>query len=187
MTAAATHAWHALTRGLAIATITAFALIGLAGAVQAQSILLTDQQVTGFIASYPEIVALSDEFEETEAPAEGDLTASLGALMTYQDAMGRLNATVAAHGFTDYSEWMQVVSAITIAYTFAAEGGGMDAEMEAAIAAIEANPNLTAEQKQVMLAQFEQAAASMNAAKPQQENIDLVNAHAAELEVIFNQ
>lgn len=184
MTIAATHAWRALTAAI----FAVLALAGLAGTAHAQSsIQLTEQQVVGFIASYPEIVALSEEYEGTEAPAEGDLTASLGALMTYQNAMGRLNATVAAHGFADYNEWMQVVSAIAVAYAFAAEGGGMDADMDAAIAAIEGNPNLTAEQKQAMLAQFEQAAASMNAMKPSQENLDLVDAHAAELEVIFDE
>jgi len=186
MTIAATHVRNALSKGLLGLLIAAMATFGLAGSALAQTTqVLTEQQVTGFIASYPEIVALSEEFEGNNAGSGDDLAASFGALMKHQDAVGRLNATVSAHGFANYNEWIQVVGTIAMAYTYASQGGGMDAQMEAAMIAIRDNPNLTADQKKTMLAQFEQAAASMDASRPSQENIDLVNAHAEELDKVF--
>lgn len=155
-------------------------------AIAQDQVLLTDAQVTGFIASYPAIAALADEYDGQSAPAGDDVAASLGALATYQDAMGRLNETVGAHGFASYTEWMMVASAIMSAYSFAGEGGAMDEQMQTAIASIESNPNLSAEQKQMMLQQLQRAASSIAALRPPQENIDLVNAHSDELEAVLD-
>lgn len=183
------HRMRAAALGLAALVLAAFGLVGLATIAQAQSQkLLTDQHVAGFIDSYPEIAALADELQGQDSASSGeDLTASLGALMTYQDAIGRLNATVAAHGFADYNEWIQTVTAVAMAYTYASEGGAMDAQMAAGIASIESNSSLTAEQKAMMLQQLQAATAAMDASRPPQQNIDLVNAHADELETIFDQ
>lgn len=183
----ATRSWRALLVFVGLLGVATLPLLAPSQTFAQAGIVLTDNQVTGFIASYPAIIALSEELQGKSAGSSGeDVTASLGALMTYQDAMGRLNETVGAHGFASYTEWVTVAGAIMTAYTFASQGGAMDAQMQAAIDAIEANPNLTADQKAAMRQQFEQATASMNAAKPPQANIDVVNAHADELEAVLD-
>ena len=148
--------------------------------------LLTDAQVSGFISSYPDIEALAEEFQGEAPDSDGDLAASLGALATYQDAMNQLNATVAAHGFADYAEWLQVTSAISLAYIYARDGGAMDQQMQAAIAQIESNPRLSDEQKATVIQQMQAATGALDAQRPPQQNIDVVNARSSDLKAVFD-
>ena len=169
------------TMSLALAS----ALLGAPAHAQSE-LMLTDQQITGFITSYPDVQALAEELEGEAPEAGDDLAASLGALATYRDAMTRLNATVAAHGFADYAEWLQVTSAISLAYVYARDGGAMDAQMQAAIAQIEANPSLSDEQKAMVVEQMRAASGAIDDQRPPQPNIDAVNARADELATIFD-
>ncbi len=155
-------------------------------AMMTQSVALNSDTVGRFVASFPEVRALSETLEqEFDVPRSDSATENLGAFMQYQGAMARMNSIVGQHGFSSFMDWMQVMSSVVSAYTFAREGGGVDDQMAQAIAQIESNPNLTEAQKNMMRQQMAAASQSLTAIKPPQENIDAVSPYAEELKALF--
>ncbi|WP_029040131.1 hypothetical protein [Cucumibacter marinus] len=149
---------------------------------------LTPDIVQNFVASYPEVRALTQQLEtefDTETMDEESPAAAFIGFMAYEDAQNRINAVIEPHGFSGFMEWLQTMSAVTQAYAWAEQGGAMDQQMAAAIEQVQNNPGLTDEQKTMMIEQITAASDAMGASRPPQENIDAVNAHADAVRSIF--
>jgi hypothetical protein len=151
-------------------------------------VVLTPQIVAAVIASYPDVKRTTGELEAQYGDPGGggdDPDSALGAWLMVSGAHAALNGAVQAHGFADYQTWVGTVTSVVFAYTFAGEGGGANAQMAEAIAGIQNNPNLTDEQKQMMLQQMQASMGAIAMMQPPQQNIDAVAPYAAELEAMF--
>lgn len=153
-----------------------------------QNVTLSPEIVGNFVASYPEVEALADQLDDQYDVPEngGDSPAdAMAGYLAYQGAMAQFDQLVQQYGFAGFTEWLPVMSAVVSAWTFAEQGGNMDAQMAEAIAQIQNNPGLSDAQKEMLLEQLGAAAANLGAAAPPQENIDAVEPYAAEIGAMF--
>jgi len=158
-------------------TLLAAATLALAGIAHAAP--LTDAQIEGFAATLSEIEKVIDEYEaqggatwdnqemvpkagETWAPMSGAIAEMKG-----KPYFGDVEAVIDSHGFDSAEQWGEIGDRITramVALELEEEDPDMRAEMEQAIAQIESNPNLSAEQKAMMRRSMEAAAAVLKSA-----------------------
>lgn len=151
-----------------------------------QQVALTTDIVGNFIESHPIVQERLDTFSDDYAAPEGDSPAdAVATYMTYQSASSELDTLVGQYGFTTFMDWVQTMSSVVTAYTFVREGGGMDTQFQQAIDDIQNNTNFSADQKQAMIAQMNQAMQSVNAMRPDQSNLDAVEPFNAELAILF--
>ena len=156
-----------------------FAIVALALAGIAHAERLTDARIEGFAASLPEVEKLVDAYEagggrtwdderllpkagEDWAPMSGAV-AEMAGQPYYEDFLG----VIKGHGFDSAEQWGEVGDRITramVALELKEEEPDMRADMEAAIAQIEGNPNLSPEQKAMMRQSMVAAAGILEAA-----------------------
>ena len=168
----------------------AFALAAFASPLSAQmpQVALDAGTVEAFIASFSDVKATADSLEAQYGnPGSGsnDAASAWGAWLAVGGAMGALNGTVQAHGFDNFQSWVQVMTSVGMAYTFAKEGGNMDAGMADAIAQIQNSPDLSDDQKKMMMDQMQASAGAMATIRPPQGNIDAVTPYIDQLTVVF--
>ena len=172
-------------------TLLAAATLALAGIAHAAP--LTDAQIEGFAATMPEIEEIIDAHEadggktwEDDAlmPKAGESWAPMsGAVREMRGApyFGDIEAVIERHGFDSAEQWGEIGDRITramVAIELEDEDPEMRAEMEAAIAQIESNPNLSPEQKAMMRQSMEAAAGVLkSAADATPEDIAAVKPH----------
>lgn len=148
---------------------------------------LTTQSVEGIIASYPEVKAKADELKATyDVPEGGDIGSAWGAWMAYSDAMGQFNGVVQPYGFADFQTWVTTLVSVSIAYSFAKDGGQIDASMQQALDQIKNNPNLSDAQKEVMLQQLQASLGVVSAMAPSQANIDAVTPYMDQIAEVLD-
>lgn len=177
----------------AVAAICGVSLLALPFAASAQTpamgqqVPLTPEIVGNFVGAYPVVKMRLDDYSDEFDTAESDSPAdAMAAYMTYQQATGELDAMVGEYGFENFMSWVQTTTSVVTAYTFVREGGGMDEQMQQAIASIEANDNFTADQKQSMIDQMTAAMQSIDTMRPDQASLDAVEPYTAELAIIFD-
>lgn len=170
---------------LMVLTATPVLTFGLsATTAQAQSDYeLTSDIVENFLASYPALLAKSDELEG-QYGGEGSSSPmeAFSAYMAQQGAVNELTAIVTEHGFSGFADWMQAASAIMMAHAFSKEGSQMDSRFNDAIEGIRNNPNMSDDQKDAMIAQVEASMGAMGALRPSPANIEAVAPYADEIE-----
>jgi hypothetical protein len=154
---------------------------------QTGDITLTSDMVGNFAASFADVKAKADELSaEYGAPPDGgSASAAWQAWMGVGGAKAELDATVGAHGFSDFAVWTQTLSAIARAYAFAKDGGALDTEMAAALEKIRNDPNIPQAQKDMLLQQLQASAGAISGMRPSQENIDAVAPYVDELSAVF--
>ncbi|MCC6735265.1 MAG: hypothetical protein IT534_03935 [Bauldia sp.] len=124
---------------------------------------LTDQLVVQFIAGYPTIApALETVGERYNVPEGNDAAAAMAAMAMLGQATAELNAIVTPFGFTDFTQYSSVMTAVLSAFAFA-------------------SPDLTAQERAMML-QF-----MPPFMVPTDANVAVVAAHYAELEVLLDE
>lgn len=148
---------------------------------QLPTVDLSENMVRAFIASIPDLKALGDRYDAM-APQPGDPVSAFQGLAVSAAARADLDRTVGAHGFGDYKTWTIVAQNIFSTYTYV-KMGDVRQRMSAALAAIENNPSLTEQQKQMMRTQM----GGMNSAMagtptPSEHNIALIGKMASEIE-----
>lgn len=125
---------------------------------------LTASDVERFIATLPEVRALSEEYDaelvERERPADESGAGAAAAGTPFATAIDALDSLemrqqlatlLASHDFASPEQWAQTGDRIVRAYVALHLDGQRDTirrQMEQARRAIEANPNLSAEQKE---------------------------------------
>ncbi|WP_372994836.1 hypothetical protein [Marinobacter sp.] len=169
---------------------TLFTLLALFSAgTQAQG--LSNQTISSFIDSLKAAEQLSSEFEdlgnEMDSPNGGSmpdfssmLSDSLSELEGHQ-AYGKLEDLVQDHGFKSLEEWAATGDRIFqawMAIEMEQQNPAARQEMDAAMAEIENNPNMTAEQKAQMRAMMEGAMGAMEtASNAPPADVDAVRPH----------
>ncbi len=156
--------------------VTVLALLGLFSAgSHAQG--LSDQKISSFIESLEAAQKLEPEFEELDDQmnAEDDgampdfsrlFSDSLDQLKGHE-AYNRLDELVRSHGFDNIEEWAVTgdrVYQAWMAIEMEQQSPGARQEMAAAMAEIDNNPQMTAEQKAQMRAMMESAMGAMESA-----------------------
>lgn len=149
---------------------------------QIPQIDLTPNMVRAFLTSLPDLQALADRYDAMAPKGDTDnpINAFQGLAMTAA-AKADLNATVGAHGFGDYTTWIIVAQNIFTTFTHV-KMGDVKQQMSGALAAIENNPQLTRQQKDMMLAQLGAAQTQVAAVKPSDNNIRVVTEMESEIE-----
>ncbi len=175
----------ALVRSAAIAML--FALFTLF-AVSSHAQSLSDQNISSFIESLKAAEKLEPEFEDLSGEMDGEddgsmpdfsriFSDSLDELKGHE-AYSRLEELARDHGFSNLDEWASTGDRVFRAWmAIEMEQQNPDArqEMNTALAEIENNPNMTAEQKAQMRAMMESAMGAMQSAS---------NAPAADVEAV---
>lgn len=156
--------------------ITLFTLLaGFSAGTQAQG--LTDQTISSFIDSLKAAERLEPEFEDLSGDMDSQndgtmpdfsriFSDSLKELEGHQ-AYSQLEDLVQDHGFGSLEEWAATGDRIFqawMAIEMEQQSPGAQEEMSAAMAEIENNPNMTAQQKAQMRAMMEGAMGAMQSA-----------------------
>ncbi len=133
-----------------------------AGSAAAQETPLRDEQITGFLASYPDMQSLGQKHKD-EAPPEArpDPTnpfANTLRFMEHSSARDEFLGIAQQHGFSGLEQWTSVASRVVRAYvavTSAQEIAQMRGEIENARRQLANDTTLTAEQKESARQQLE--------------------------------
>jgi hypothetical protein len=153
---------------------------------QTGDIALTAGTVGSFAASYADVKAKADELSaKYDVPEGGSESDAWQAWMGVGEAKAELDATVGAHGFSDFAVWIQTFSAVARAYAFAKDGGALDSDMAAALEKIRSDPNIPQAQKDMLLQQLQASAGAISGMRPSQENIDAVAPYVDQLSAVF--
>jgi hypothetical protein len=140
---------------------------------------LTQDKVLRLLKSMPEIQAFGKQHQLNKLP-KGALADPNAALMKYleeNNLLGKMQAILEKYGFKSVKEWSQIMQSMTIAYGFAKSGKSaaqMKNEMQTMISKVEADPNMTPEQKSSLLAMFRQQMAMALKMAPPAGNIEVV-------------
>lgn len=171
-----------------VAAISAW-MSGPAVAQAIEQVPLTGALVEAVIASYPAVKQTAEGLEAQYGDigdGVGHPASALGAWMAVGAAQGALNGAVQQYGFSDYATWVSTLTSVVFAHTFAEQGGGMDAEIAAAIADIQNSPDFSDAQKEMMLQQIQASVGVLAAMRPSQQNIDAVAPYADQIQVLID-
>jgi hypothetical protein len=153
---------------------------------QSTEVPLTFEIVENFIASYPEVRAKGEELKTEYEVPEGNTSTAFQAWAAVGGAKSALDTTVQAHGFADFSEWLQTFSSVARAYAFVREGGALDSEMAEAIEKVRNDPNIPDGQKEMILQQLQHSSAAIAGMRPPQESIDAVEPYSEQLKTVLD-
>lgn len=153
---------------------------------------LTGPMVEGFLATYPEIEALGEEFAREYGYVEADPEDPASFAMAYSryaDARQRMESVLSRHGIATMEQWAQIAYSVMIAYSFAEGGeniGGMDQEMAEAIAQIRNDQSIPADQREHLVAALEAQMDHIRQLRPSSGNIELAAQYASQIRAIVN-
>ena len=153
---------------------------------------LTPAMVEGFLATYPEIDALGEEFKRQYGYAAADPEDPAGFAMAYAryaEARERMESVLHGHGIGSMEEWAQIAYSVMIAYSFAESGenvSGMDREMAEAIAQIRGDDSIPAEQREQLAASLEAQMEQIRRLRPAPGNIELAAQYAERIRKIVD-
>ena len=140
---------------------------------------LTDGLIEGYAASIPQVDKMMEKYEGTEVldferkdfePKADEAWSPISRAadgIAASEARGDFLAVISEHGFDSIEQWGQVGDRITramVAIEVAEESPNAKAEMDYAMAQLEANTTLTEEQKAMMRRQLETAMGVMDSA-----------------------
>lgn len=147
--------------------------------------VLKSTDVERFIKHFP---SLQKEFEA--ASFEFDADDDIESLMEAADEYAEINTMVQKYGYSDYAEFALQTWAIAACYaSVKMESEGMP-NVEEAIADIESDENMTAEQKQMAIQQLQAVYAALGTSitsMANEQDVTLVKKYVKELDVIFNE
>jgi len=178
-----------------LAVVLAFFLSALSFSAYAQE--LNDQRIQSFITTLEKAVAMEPEFEELndsqdrETPDFSRIFSSSIENLKGQELYARLERLVQNHGFKNLNEWATTGDRIYgawIAIEMADQSPALRKEMESALAEIENNPDISAQQKAQMRAAMETGIGfAQQAGRAPSADIDAVKPHLKALRAIAEQ
>jgi hypothetical protein len=180
---------------LKLALVLAFILPLLSFSAYAQE--LTDNKIQSFITTLEEAAAMEPEFEELnnsqdkETPDFSRIFSSSIEDLKGQDLYVRLESMVQSHGFKNLKEWATTgdrIYSAWIAVEMEDQSPAIRGEMESALAEIENNPDMNAQQKAQMRAAMETALGfTQQASAASSADIEAVKPHLKALRAITEQ
>lgn len=147
--------------------------------------ILSGSDVEKFIKHFP---AIQKEFEESDFDfdTDDDLESILDAVEGY----GEVNNVVQKYGYKDYPEFAVQTWAIAACYaSIKMETEGMP-NIQQAIDEIDANENLTSEQKEMSKMQLQQVYAALGTSitsMANEQDIEVVKKYVDKLDTVFNE
>jgi hypothetical protein len=177
------------------AVVLAFILPLLSFGAYAQE--LTDNRIQSFITTLEKAAAMEPEFEDLndsqdkETPDFSRIFSSSIEDLKGQDLYVRLESMVQNHGFKNLNEWAATGDRIYgawIAIEMADQSPALRKEMESALAEIESNPDISAQQKAQMRAAMETSIGfTQQASAAPSADIEAVKPHLKALRAIAEQ
>lgn len=155
--------------------------------MQFQQVGLTETGVRGFLATFSKMRALSEQYELKER-RRGDPLDGLAALAQSQAARTKVMTIVRAHGFRDVQHWLHTGMTVMMAYGLVRSGRSPDtvnAQLNDAHTSIMNNPNLTPQQRQMMM-QALQSHGQIRAMMPTPANYALVKRMSTEIKAVVD-
>ncbi len=152
---------------------------------------LTEDLVTRFLATYPELIALGKRYE-SEVPRTGRAKGPFEAFSGYlkhNQARSAFQSVLHRHGFADLPSWIEVARSVALAYGYAKSGkkpSDVAAESERIMAGIRANPRFTPEQKQRMMAMLEKQMGTLGRFQPPPGNVALARKMLPEIAAVMD-
>jgi hypothetical protein len=178
-----------------LAVVLAFILPLLSFSAYAQE--LTDNRIQSFITTLEKAAAMEPEFEDLndsqdkETPDFSRIFSSSIEDLKGQDLYVRLESMVQNHGFKNLKEWATTGDRIYgawIAIEMEDQSPAMRGEMESALAEIESNPDMSAQQKAQMRAAMETALGfTQQASAASSADIEAVKPHLSALRAITDE
>jgi hypothetical protein len=158
---------------------------------------LTDNKIQSFITTLEKAATMEPEFEELNDSQDKE-TVDLSRIFSSsienlkgQDLYDRLERLVQNHGFRNLDEWATTGDRIYgawVAIEMADQSPALRKEMESALAEIENNPNISAQQKTQMRAAMETSIGfTQQASEAPPADIEAVKPHLKALRAIAEQ
>lgn len=149
---------------------------------------LTANDVEHFIKEYPALKGDLEKYGAEYDESTGEFT-----LPETVKAMSDFNHIIVKHGYKDYEDFIVKVSSLMMAYASIVSKEGIaesEVEIKEKIKEIDANPNLTYDQKEMMKNQLQAGLtmmASYSAIYSNSANIAVVNQYVDKLKVLFDE
>jgi hypothetical protein len=142
---------------------------------------LTEDMITRFIASYPEMKAVGKKFPDASAPepgAEAEPGSTDADLKNmFGDKRAAMSAVATAHGFKDVDDWAAVGSSIAMSYTYALQGkqpGEVGKAIKVHISEVKEDAKLSDAEKAAQIEQLENLGEKLVRLEPTLANYELV-------------
>lgn len=136
---------------------------------------LTTDLVQRLIDSWPEMSALASDFTDQYGIDEDapDPAAVFGSWASHPEAKAKIDAVIAKHDFKDLDEWTKVANSILIAYDW--DDDLVDPKkIEEAVHDIDKTPGLSQAEKDALIAQVKEQAASAEESRPLPGNREVI-------------
>jgi hypothetical protein len=149
---------------------------------------LTEDQVASFISTYPALRALGDKYAAAGAGGPSAFGAVMGQIKASQ-GYDEFAAVIKKHGFDDVEQWAEVANRVTMAYAalmMEDQSAQMKTQLEATRKQIEADTNMSPEQKKAVLKQLDASAGAMTGLPVSEADKAAVRPHRAALQQAMN-
>lgn len=147
-------------------------------------VVLTDDDISNFIASFPKLQALGDKYGgqiDRRALAQNP-TEAYAALGVSAAAIAELNALLSVHGFSSVEHWQSVAYSTVLAHGWRRNDGEDPMRaLDEAIAGIGANPTISEDRRAMLIANIEAQRKMISAFRPLPENVERVAKFEQEL------
>ena len=160
-----------------------------AGSVE--QVQLTPKDVENFLASYPAMQKLAQQFETRygapQSTDDDDPAGTFAAYLKNDKARAEVEALLKRYGFPNFEAWQRVTTSIVVAYgALGDEGaGGADQGLDREIEAIRRDPKLTEEQKDARIAELTEQLGALTSFRPLPGNVDVVRPFEARLKAVM--
>ena len=157
---------------------------------QSEQVQLTPKDVENFLASYPAVQKLAQQFETRYGPPqstdEEDPAGTFAGYLKNDQARAEVEALLKRYGFANFEAWQRVTTSIVVAYgALGDEGAGADQGLDREIEAIRRDPKLTEEQKDARIAELTEQLGALTSFRPLPGNVDVVRPFEARLKAVM--
>lgn len=147
---------------------------------------LTKEQILGFVDSLPEMRAVGEaqEAEMTPPPSPGGPLGGALAYMKGSPARGAFEAVAGRHGFSDLDAWADIGTRVMMSYAMLESGTTpeeMTAQVEAFRAQVDSDPNMSEQQKAMLMQHFAAAGGAMLSHIPSRQDVEAVRPYQSKI------
>jgi hypothetical protein len=159
-------------------------------AADVRQVVLTEDMVNRFIASFKGMREVAKKFPNTKLP-DSVIDEAPGSEFKHmpEDKRAAMTEVATANGFKDLEDWSVVGSSIAMSYTYALQGkkpGELAKAISMHISEVKEDPKLNAEQKEAQIARLEDFGQKLGRLEPLPENYALVEQMKDKVAPIMN-
>jgi hypothetical protein len=160
-----------------------------AGSVE--QVQLTPKDVENFLASYPAMQKLAQQFETRygapQSTDDDDPAGTFAGYLKNDKARAEVEALLKRYGFPNFEAWQRVTTSVVIAYGALGDeaAGAADQDVDKEIEAIRKDPKLTEEQKDARISELTEQLGALTSLRPLPGNVDVVRPFEARLKAVM--